>query len=563
MLVTFSPAIPSEAASNDEIFSPFKTFLIETNDNIIAKKFEKHKSKRKIDFPVPECYICGMHFNAYSQFKKKEEAWICSFCNKENLHNNLTQLKKLKSKKYYLKKDFSETQNDLIESLLPSPKTLIIMVVDFGILMEDLQFSSSPSEIFGLKEWLTYLIERDLPKYPTQAKFLLILCNSKLMVLNNDSETEAPIVFENLDHDDPVSCFNWGKSKAHDFLIGNTNKPKYLLRKLKKKKYKTHSSIGAGLALALGVIQTIQPTDHRIVVLGQGYVGFGACRNVDNEENREKECRQELKRLYEMCENPNEINIQVIDCDEKTEKNSFFTSLNEVFRKAETFTTNNESKGNKIRDFDILPIDESEKNEWTLRIASSQNIVILPYDTLTHDKATYCFQEKRGVQIMRKVDPIRCLYPFHFEFKAGKSAGEEKEILLQVELRVKKENLINVYVTTKSLQILKNKKSLDFSLLNFTVSTYCYYANGFFNDKEKVQGLQKLVNEYVTALKGKYPTPSIILSMKKYIEDKINGKFEIQIHAKDKKEPWLNTFVKNNNDSIDFKKIERLSEKKH
>ena len=561
MLVTFSPTIPSEAASNDEMFSPFKTFIIDNSPHIITKKFEKHKGNRKIDYPVPECYICGMYPNSFSQFKIKEEMWICSFCNKENLHGNLAQLnKKLKTQKYYIKTDILETPNDLLESLLPPLKNLIIMVVDFGNLMENLKFST-PSDKFDLKEWLSFLIERDLPKYPPNAKFLLLLCNYELTILNNDSENKEPIFFEYPYYDDPISCFNWGKNKAYDFLIGETNNAKYLLEKIRKKKYETLSSIGAGFALALGIIHTVKPADPRIVLIGQGSVSFGACRNVNFENNREKECKQELKQLYDLFRKAHEINIQVIDVDDTTERNNFFTHLSEVFPKTEIF---NEKKRDKLRNFDILPIDESEINECTLRIASSPNIFILPYDTLTHDKATYCFQEKRGVWIMRKVDPIRCLYPFHFEFKAGKSAVTETEVLLQVELRVKMENSINVYVTTKRLQILKNKKFLDYSFLNFTVSNYCYYANDFFFDEKKVQGLQKLVNEYLTALKGKYPTPPLILSMRKYIEEKYNCKFDIQTPIKDTKELLLTKFLKNNNDGaiIDFKKIERLSEKK-
>ena len=558
MLVTFSPTIPSEAASNDESFSPFKNFIIENTPNIIRKKFER--KNRKIKYSVPDCYICGMHLNFRSELKNKKGIWICTFCNKENLHENLSQLE-IKNKKYYQEeKDTLDTLTDLGESLVPSLKTLIIMVVDFGNLMQNLSFSSSSfAETFDLKEWLKFLIERDLPKYPPRAKFLLLLCNSQLMVLHNDSENKEPFVFEYQFYNDPASCFNWGKNKAYDFLIGETNKPKYLLRQLKKQEFQTLSSIGAGFALALGIIKTIKPEDPRIVLIGQGYVCFGACRNIDNEEDREGECIQELKKLYELAGNPNEINIQVVDVDETVERNNFFSNLSEVFQKTEILPLNKEKKIKRIRDFDILPIDDNEKNECTLRIASSPNIVILPYDTLTQDQATYCFKEKRGVWIMRKVDPTRCLYPFHFEFKAGKSAVTDTEILLQVELRVKMENSINVYVTTKSLHIVKNRNRVNFSLLNFTVSNYCYYANGFFSDEKKVRGLQKLVNEYATALKGKCPDPPLILSMKKYIEEKYNIKFEIETQFKDTKETLLKNYLKN---SIDFKKIERLSLKK-
>ena len=93
MIITFSSQVPIEANSNNEKFTPFKTFVIENSEPILKKKFiEKNKIP---SFPLPNCYICGMHFNNSCQIinEKEGKKWVCKFCGKENLHDQIEKLK--------------------------------------------------------------------------------------------------------------------------------------------------------------------------------------------------------------------------------------------------------------------------------------------------------------------------------------------------------------------------------------------------------------------------------------------------------------------------------------
>jgi len=308
----------------------------------------------------------------------------------------------------------------------------------------------------------------------------------------------------------------------------------------------------------LGIIHKLDPINHKIVIIGEGVSYFGACRSVDFELSREVECCKELELLYKQVKNPHELRIQAFDLGENKSTDNFFLNLKQVFKKTKIL---NASRGDNIGDLDLFPEKaSSSQNEYILQLATSPNIVLIPYENLVVEKNLYNFQEKRKVFRMNNVDPNKQFYPFHFEFVAGKTLNSS-EIVIQAEFKVRKEQTLTIFVTTKILQIAKFKK-IDYAFMNFSVSNYCYCANDFFQNKLKREGLLKLINEYLEN-KGKTQIP-LLKALKYNIENVCKVLFEVKFsEGPDLKESALMALTKKNQPKlIDFMKIERISEKK-
>jgi len=551
MIITFSSQVPIEANSNNEKFTPFKTFVIENSEPILKKKFiEKNKIP---SFPLPNCYICGMHFNNSCQIinEKEGKKWVCKFCGKENLHD---QIKKLKAfpKFYDQQSGNCPTEgDDLMDSDIPRLRNLVILVMDFGVQIQDTLIDiKSPT----CKEWLNYFIKRDLENYPSNSKFLLILCNSEISIINNDPNVKEPITIGFPEYNDLNYCFDTGRSLSNNLMKCEMNNPKYFIRKLEKLNYKGLSSIGAGFVIALGILEEINPRNHKIIIIGEGSSFFGTCRTIDFEESRNEECIKELDCLYKKIRNPYELNIQSFDRGENRTDN-FFLNLKQVFK---TIKIMKASRGEYITNISlILEKNVEPQSEFILQVAASDNIVLIPYDNLVVEKNSYNFIENRKIFVMKNVDPKKQFYPFHFEFVAGK-ALKSPEIIIQVELKVRQEQTVTTFVTTKTLQIIKFQ-NIKFSFFNFFVSNYCYYANNFFKNEMKRDGLLNIINDYL-ANKGKALIP-ILKALKNYIESNCKVHFEVKFQEAELKEMALKAYTKKN-EPIDFMNIKRISEKK-
>ena len=558
MLVLFSSQVPVESATLDEKYSPFRSFIIETSPKVQASKFLS-RSKRKPEFLLPSCVICNMHFTPLSTKKKGESLWICSFCDKENKIDAETFKRLEAPSKYCIKEpnDFSMiSTSDFFK-----PRNLVILVLDFSILMENLSIKFKNKDL-TYTQWISSIMKRDLAKYTESTKFCLIVCSTEVKILASPPFENSCILpflmIENMSH-----CYEFGKDSSKKIFSSEPNYSK-LTKNLEEIKPRSLSSIGSGLAVAFGILNEMKPVNHKILVIGEGTVGVGVCRNYELGELRE--CAEEIEDLSRLVKKTGDLNLYLYNVSGEDTKENFLYCVKKKMKIAKYAIIKENDENGEALAINLAPEETKEKNEYILRVAASPNIILIPCEN--SQKSQGKFEEKRRTLVMRNMNPEKNLYPFSFVFSTNGCNNET--ILIQSEYIVKREEESEIFVTTKKLKIVKFKE-IEFSFLNFTVPNLWFFMNDLLKNKEKMKAYKELINFYLLKSNSQV---DILKFLKNYIENNYKFEFEIKIPI-GQKDNSLAGYVQKRKEIVekkdfkiygktddDFEKLVRVSKKK-
>lgn len=542
MIVNFSSQIPLEANSIKENFLPFKTFVIETSEKVQDEKFFK-KRKRTPKTLLPKCTICDMHFNIFS-LKSKKDMWVCNFCHSSNVTQDISLLN-VTSK--YLLQEENFKEEPLAYSSINQMKNLVILILDMSIFMENLIVGSQE---LSYNEWISLFIERDLSNIPLGSNFCLLLCNDTIEIIGNYYPSNSCPRISYPDFEYMKQCLTFGRKNSSELFY--RDKCDKIIKKIRSKKLNCLSSLGAGLAISLGILKELNPLNNKIIMIGDGacHLGFGRTKDLgDSREDSLKEL-SELKNIID--ENINDLNLFLYDFGCENSDN-IFLNIKKIFKSAKHYQYNNDSDLEMFLNLSLLQ-DKKADIENSIRVAISPNLVLIPYDNLKDNKFYNFKEKKKGVFNYSNINSEKCLYPFHFEFSTNTQIqSKDRMAVIQVEYIKKQNNKRITFLTTKKLEIVKFK-DIDYSFFNFTVPNFCYYANGFLDNKEKIQGYLILINDY---LSNKQKQDRVLRHLKNYIEKQHKKIFDLKIPIEHKEES-----LRLKKKEYDFNYVERVSQKK-
>ena len=556
MIITFSPQVPFESNSVDEKLFPFKNFLIENTKSIQISKFEKKNLKPKTT--IPKCCVCDMHYSKLSFKNPSEKSWICAFCGKENKNENVVNLNV--GHKYYLHDEISIDDIDIdvssVSDLL-KPKNLTILLVDMSKFMDNIQVKVNNNAKITYMDWIAFLMKRDLGNLPPGSKFCVILCGIDVLVMGNSTETSSNKL-SYPQNEKLKNCYETGQALSHELFSFEPYED--MINNFKNHKPFGLNSMGAGLAVALGILSVVRPVNNKIIVIGEGTSFLGFANTYEYETL--KDVTKELIELRRLVQDPKDLNIELY-AFWKDDKFSFFRKVSEVFNNSRYEVLDN---NDDFKNISLIPNQNNNKMECMIRISATSNIALSPCECENLKKEDYNFEDKGQTWVMKNVNPNYQLYPFNFDFST-KINNNNTKIGIQVEYLEKLGGKLKTYVTTKQLEMVYYK-DLDFTFLNFTVANYCYYINDFLKNGKKSMGYLDLINNY---LKGrKSGQISAIKMLKYYMEKNMRIRFDVNFPPGLKEEALTqflpmnkNNFKVNDNDKIeDFQNITRISKKK-
>lgn len=502
MLVPFSKKIPSEALKGDDFFLPFKQFAIELSDKTLEERF---LNKKKIQKDQRKCFICGMHMTSFSMINNKE--WKCIFCFKTNYCQSKIDESNLKQNYFVRTKEEEENESNQYMSLrstLEFIENLIIFVIDCSNLMEKVSIQYEKKYYDYLDGISTFLKNERLEKINnTNTKVCVILCSTSIKVIGN-SESMPDILYPK--YEDVNYCFDIGSSIAGK-IFEESGTYESMRKNIRKVELRSLSSIGSGLIIATGILSEIKPIDHRIILIGGSICCIGALKNYESASPAEIS-ENEISAFIKATKKINEINIMYYDILD--ENPNFFIDLKAKLGKSKKFTFQ------KIKELSSEIIINSEKNDKSLSIASTDNCILAPCEGKNYNFGSFRKKNEYVSQILNKEME---LFPMSFEFVAG--SQNPKGIIIQVEVKRKNGDYIETFISAKRFVI---DSKLEFNRLNFSVSNFCYLASDYFENNDKINKYTKILNDYLTSPQADQTQIKNIINLKEYLfnEKKMN-----------------------------------------